>query len=52
MDFRARVETGSQVFPNEASGAVGMALQWDTRDKINNTRRAASSRPTPTCGIS
>ena len=39
IDFRARVETGSQVFPNEASGALGLSMQWDTRDKINNTRK-------------
>ncbi|HXC64311.1 MAG TPA: BamA/TamA family outer membrane protein [bacterium] len=39
IDFRSRVEAGSQVFPNEASGALGLSIQWDTRDKINNTRK-------------
>ena len=39
IDYRARQEVGSQLFPNEASGAPGLHLDWDTRDKYINTRK-------------
>lgn len=37
-DFRSRTESGTQYFPNESSTAWGLLLQWDTRDKLINTR--------------
>lgn len=37
-DFRARLEEGSHVFPDEASLEWGLNAQWDTRDKLINTR--------------
>lgn len=38
-DFRSRYEQESAVFPNEASTAWGLQAQWDSRDKLINTRR-------------
>jgi hypothetical protein len=50
-DYRSRVETGlarldtpvagdpSRLFPDENTDALGLHLEWDTRDKIINTRR-------------
>jgi outer membrane protein assembly factor BamA len=39
LDFRARRELGSQVKPNEATTALGFHLDWDTRNKLINTRK-------------
>lgn len=38
-DFRARHEEGSQIFPDEGTLALGVHGEWDTRDKLINTRR-------------
>jgi outer membrane protein assembly factor BamA len=50
-DYRSRVETGSvrsgisesgdlrRLFPDENTNAIGMHVEWDTRDKIINTRK-------------
>lgn len=39
IDFRSRQEEESEIFPNEISSSVGLHAQWDTRDKLINTRK-------------
>jgi hypothetical protein len=38
VDFRMRQENGSDYFPNEESSSPGLRAEWDTRDKLINTR--------------
>ena len=50
-DFRSRIETGamrngvalvggaSRLFPDESTNAMGVHVEWDTRDKVINTRK-------------
>jgi hypothetical protein len=57
VDFRAREETGTRYFPNEASSSPGLHIEWDTRDKLINTHRGDFfqldiSRNTGTMGFS
>lgn len=39
LDSRGRREIGSQVMPDEATTALGFHLDWDTRNKLINTRK-------------
>ena len=39
VDFRSRHEEETQFFPDEASSSLGLHAEWDTRDKLINTRK-------------
>lgn len=39
VDLRVRREEESSRFPDEVTSAAGLEAQWDTRDKLINTRR-------------
>jgi outer membrane protein assembly factor BamA len=39
VDFRSRQENETHYFPDEISASLGLQVQWDTRDKLINTRR-------------